>query len=121
MAAVRHLLFCLLVLTGFADVRSVSAQAHAGERWIHGHFALAGMPVAPCRGATATASMEVAAPSALHPDLLPTEREGDAVAARPSDGVIGFPFDRARGACADRVVERLPGHGFSSRAPPLPS
>ncbi len=121
MTAVRHLLFCLLVLAGFADVQTVSAQAYAGERWVRGHFAVAEMPITPCRDRTATASMAVAAPSEHLPDLLPAEREGDAVADRPSCGDFGFPFARARGTAADRVIERRPGHGFSSRAPPLSS
>lgn len=119
MTAIRHLLFCLLVLAGFADVQTVSAQAYAEERWVRGHGAAAGLPAAPCRDGMATASMEFAAPSDLLPDLLPAEREGDAVADRLSQGVIGFPFASARGTPAERAVERKPGHGFSSRAPPV--
>jgi hypothetical protein len=117
--AVRYLLFCLLVLVGFADVRSVSAQAYAEERWVGGHLAQAGMPVSPCREGAATAAMKIAAPSEHRPDLFPAE--GDAVADRLPDTVIGFPIDRACGGVADRVVERKPGFGFSSRAPPVSS
>lgn len=121
MTAVRYLLFCLLLLAGFADVQTVSAQAYAGERWVRGHLAVAEMPITPCRDGSAAASMAVAAPSGHLPDLLPAEREGDAVADRPSCGVFGFPLARACGTPAARVIERRPGHGFSSRAPPISS
>lgn len=120
-AAVRHLLFSFLLLAGFLDLQAVAAHAreHGGARDVIGYVAPAGTPIAPCRDDSTTAALEVAAPSEFLPDLLPAEREGDAIAERPSNGVIGFPFESARGSRADHDLERKPGHGFSSRAPPV--
>ncbi len=121
MTVVRHLLFSLLLLAGFIDLQAVAAHARERgvERAVVGCLAPAAMPIAPCRDGITTAVLEVAAPSELLPDLLPAEREGDAVADRPSNGTIGFPFESARGTPPDRDIEHKPAHGFSSRAPPV--
>jgi len=97
----------------------VAAQPFAGECCVGGHLAQAGTTAAPCREAAATTAAEIAAPSENRPDLFPAE--GDAIADRPPGGIIGFAFERARGSVVDRVVARRPDHGFSSRAPPVPS
>lgn len=120
-ATIRHLLFYVLVLSGLLDVQAVAAHArdYGPAQDVVSSLVRSATPIAPCRDDAATAALEIAAPSEFLPDLLPVEREGDAVADRPSNGAIGFLFESARGSRADHDLERKPGHGFSSRAPPV--
>lgn len=121
MTTVRHLLFCLLVLVGFSDIRAISAEVQAGDPWTRGHSAAAGMPFAPCGDGLTTTPIEIAAPAELLPDLLPPERESDTIGRPPSSGVAAVRFAEARSVPVDCVAERRPGHGFCSRAPPFSS
>lgn len=121
MTVVRHLLFCLLVFVGFTDIRAVSAEVRATEPWAHGHSVAAGMPFAQCGDRLTTTPIEITAPAELLPDLLPPEREGDSIGRPPSGGVTAVRFAEARSVPVDCVVERRPGNGFSSRAPPTSS
>jgi hypothetical protein len=121
MTAIRHLLFCLLVLVGFSDIRAVSAETQAGDPWTRGHSAVVATLLAPCHDGMSPVAIEIAAPAEFLPDLLPPEREGDVAGRPPSGGVAAVRFAEARDAPCDPVVERRPGHGFSPRAPPLSS
>lgn len=121
MTAVRHLLSCLLLLIGLADLRLVTGEAHAGQLWARGQSPVVAIEFVPCRDGRANGSAEIAVPDEFLPDLLPPERESDAVAAPPACGFHDLRFAEARHVPADHVFGRSPGHGFSSRAPPLSS